>query len=65
MQTRNSHFERVTDKLLANVPKPKKYGACVEGRFVRGTRSSHRNPWAIRWWKMLNLKTMHILGADQ
>lgn len=60
MIERRTYFERVSDKLLDNVPRPKKFGMLVDGRFVRGTRSTHRNPWARRWWKVLHLKTMLV-----
>ena len=58
---RRTFFERTTDQLLNRVPRPAVFAKFENGRLLTGTRSTHRNPWAIRWNKMFTLKVRERL----
>lgn len=56
-----SSYERTSEKLLKEIPKPKPMGFFFEGRFLTGTKSTHRTKQALRWhlfWRLkYNFKT--------
>ena len=52
-------YERVSQRLLKDQPKPKPFGKLVDGKFLTGTMSLHRTPQSRRWqmfWRIKNRK---------
>lgn len=50
-------YERTSQKLLKNQPKPKKICMFVDGKLLTGTQSLHRTPAARMWRTFLRMKT--------
>jgi hypothetical protein len=60
MHRKMSVYERVSEKLLKGMPKPKPFGKMIDGKFMTGTQSQHRTPQARRWQLFWRLKFNRI-----
>jgi hypothetical protein len=51
-----SEYERVAQKLLKSMPRPRPFGQLVDGRFLTGHQSQHRTPQGVRWNRFWRIK---------
>jgi hypothetical protein len=51
-----SSYERIAEKLLKGIPKPKPFGILFEGKFLPGNKSTHLSQQARRWRLFWHLK---------
>lgn len=51
-----SPYERVSEQLLRGIPKPRRFGKLVDGRWLTGTKSLHRTPQGVKYNRFWRLK---------
>lgn len=55
-------YEKVSERLLRGMPRPRPFGKLVDGRFFTGHKSQHRTPQAVKWRQFWRLKQFRPLG---
>jgi len=49
-------YELAAQKLLRGMPRPKRFGKLIDGRWYTGHLSQHKTPQAVRWNMFWRLK---------
>ena len=57
------YYERMAQRLLAGMPRPRPFCKLVDGRWLRGHASQHRTPQGVKWNRFWRIK-QHF-GVEQ
>lgn len=58
-------YEIVSQRLLRGIPKPRRFGKLVCGRWLTGTRSLHRTPQGVKFNRFWRLKYNRRILVDK